>query len=608
MRVHRLALLLLCLLGSPYTRATGDLLVLLEDTGETRDGLPVLRQHPGNEAVEAALLRGLSGTLLRVYRHTQSYLERHEGIAPEPAYLLLSERQGGFPREGFFLGAEEKRHVGYVDLHRDGTAAGRFGAMDQIFPHELAHVLRLQLAGPIEDGNTNQVHALGLRTDRPTAFNEGFAEHLQAMAIDDPDADPRTHALATDRARFESVERHLAAYRRELEARISIAPRMRMGFLAWYSNDEDVLRYEAVKSNAFARRPVTPERLLEGGDPYRAYLLESIVPGAADGPIRSLSRMISTEGVVSALFYRWATNGVIRDRYREDAFYEAFGTARDELTPLDNLYLKLMHVLYVAKPQDVLEMIEGYCRVFPDERDAVRLVAHEVLGSPLEAPDEIWLANPTFKTGTTLFDQYRGLPREHTFDLNAASVADLAGVPGVDPALARALIDAAPFDSIRHVERIPGVDAELIARFESMADEMGRLRAEAEEESVEEVISIRGILMPFAWRLLGVLLSAALLATWLHRAARRPAGPAAPPFAWWRSAINGTAASFLGLVCGWSSSANGLGSLLAVSVLCGIPAALICLRRGGRYAAAGRVLTAWFLAALPAALAVSPLL
>jgi len=81
------------------------------------------------------------------------------------------------------------------------------------------------------------------------------------VAIDDPDADPATADLRDSRETFSGVERRLVAYRRELGARWAVAPRMSIGFLAWYSNDEDVLRYEAVKANRLARQ--VEEELVE---------------------------------------------------------------------------------------------------------------------------------------------------------------------------------------------------------------------------------------------------------------------------------------------------------------------------------------------------------
>jgi hypothetical protein len=613
MRVAAAGVVILLALPLQAAQATveapPDLLVLLTDTGEEREGLPVLQPLAEAEDVKRALERGLSGTLLRVYRWTQAYLQRAEGIAPEPAYVLLSDRQGGFAREGFFLGDVDKGHVGYVDVHREWAVTGRFGAMDQIVPHELAHVIRRQLAGPLAEGGTNQVHALGVRTDRVVAFNEGFAEHFQVMAVDDPDADPATRSLADDGAPPRRVERHLEAYRRELTARVALATRMRMGFVLWFSNGEDILRYHAVKANAFAREPGLPDRLLRDDDPYAAYLLESVLPGDPDGPVKSLSRMIASEAVVSALFHRWATDDGLRRSYRDDAFYELFGARAAGVTPLQNLYLKLFHVFYIEKPQDALDVIEGYRASFPDEAARVDAIATEVFhGQRAEAPPEIWLANPGFRTGTTLFDQLRGLPRVHTFDLNAASPVDLAGIPGVDPALARAIIDAAPYASVGDLGRVAGVTDAVLENVREMVAEMQALRAEVDEEEV--TLSLATILMPYVWRALGVVLLAATTGALLYRAVRSDGaaheGKRRRP-SLLRSAVNGLGAALVGLLSGWAvATAGGLVAPVVVAVLFGVPAGLICLWKTRRPARAARATMAWVAAALPAAALITP--
>ena len=612
MRVPWFALewvVLIALLLHPV-RATSSDLVLLTDTGEERDGLPVLAIDDHAHEVADALRRGLSGTLLRVYQLSQIYLQLKEGIAPEPAYVLLSERQGGFARVGFVLGAEKKRTTSYLDVHRDWPATGRFGALDQIVPHELAHVLRRQLAGPLTEGNANQVHALGVRTDRATAFNEGFAEHLQAIAIDHPDADPKTKALGQARERWAGVERHLAHYRRELEARIAIVPRMRLGFLAWFSNDEDVLRYFAVKRNAYAHPPNLPERLLESDDPYEAYLLENMLPGDPKQHPWSLSRLVASEAVVSSFFYRWASSTALRESVRDRSFYELFGVDGAQISPLENVYLKIVHVLWLHKPQDVISLARSYQETFPDEAPAVAELMTEVFfnATPELAP-EIWLANPSFATGTTLFDQYRGLAREHTFDLNGASLVDLASVPGVGVELAQRIQSSAPFGSIDGLGQVSGIDSELLDRFRHMSREMQRLRDEAEATSAEELISIGTILRPYVWRALGAALLSALAATLLYRGVRaRPrtaGGPSDRP-AWWRCICNGVAASAIGLVGGWSTPSAGIGSVVAVVLLLGVPATLWHLRSTHSRRSSLYLLLAWATAALPAAFAVTP--
>ena len=198
------------------------LLRVLRDTGMRRDGLPVYAPHPDGARFVALLSRGLPGRLLRLYAMEQRYLQARKGVVPEPAYLLLSDREGGFPGFGFCLGEACKPDAGYVDLHVGYRATGYLGAMDQIFPHELAHVIVAQLAGPPTPGGSNQMHAIAVRTDRREAFSEGFAEHFQVMAIDDPDVLPETRALLSDHYFDRRSARQVAEYRSELEAWLSL--------------------------------------------------------------------------------------------------------------------------------------------------------------------------------------------------------------------------------------------------------------------------------------------------------------------------------------------------------------------------------------------------
>ena len=161
-------------------------------------------------------MRGYSGRLLGLYALAQRF--RHPDRPPQPAYLVLSDTQGGFPRKGFYFG-QAQPDTYWVDLHRRGRISGRAGAMDQIFPHELLHIIVGVLAGEMPNSPATQVHAVGVRTDRVTAFNEGFAEHGQLMAIDDPDALAETTALASDLPLRAGAFARMKDYRRAIAAR-----------------------------------------------------------------------------------------------------------------------------------------------------------------------------------------------------------------------------------------------------------------------------------------------------------------------------------------------------------------------------------------------------
>jgi len=596
----------LCLLGSllaPAKSAAVEIepaLVVLRDTGITREEHPVLSLHPDAGEITRILTGGFSGRLLRLYRYEQVFLQKMAGSEREPAYLLLSDNRGGFPRFGFFLGEEDKRRAGYVDLHKSEPLSGGFGSMDQIFPHELGHIIAHQLAGYSDAGGANQVHAIGVRTDPYIAFQEGFAEHFQIMALDDPDAEPATSSMAAmGEFRWQALK-HLSAYRRELQARFSFAAPMHMAFPLWFSKTEQILRYHAVKENAFAYGSGLPETLLRAIDPYPAYLWSNIMPGSETVGPKSVPVMLSIEGVVAHLFYRWANDPIIQDNFQDDDFYRQFGAVQEEISPLENTYLKIFYVLHTHKTLHTAALIRQYIKAFPGDADALQQVVWATIaGQDLVESPEIWLANMEFQTGTTLFDQFRGLRRPHTFDLNAASLVDLVSIPGMEFEEAERILQGAPYESLGEMMNEHNFSPDLRTRFGSMSEEMDRLRSEGAGDVA--ALSLKSILMPFLWHALISWGLAGAAAAVLYQTIMREHSRL------YRSLLNGFAAAFAGLLLSWLFFMSG--GLLALCVplaAFGIPGALWQLLRNHDRREALRILIAWFAASLPPFILVRP--
>lgn len=565
-------------------------LTILTTTGTTRNGLPVVANHPDPASTLAVLERGFSGRLVGLYALEQEFLRRTTGRTPEPAYLVLSDRQGGFPQFGFYLGDERKPDVGWVDLHRASALSGRLGAMDQIFPHELMHVIVRQLAGEPRESGGNQVHAIGVRTDPVNAFTEGLAEAMQILAVDDPDAADDTRLLAADAAVLERTEEAVAAYAAGLSAWWPVQP-SRLRFLLWYGQGEQVLRYQAVKANRFARTPAVPPALLARNDKYAAYLFSSVVPGAEDDAPKEAGVMLSSEGVVSFLFWRFLTDPALQQRYEPDAFYQQFGTTTADVTPLENVFLKMFAALHAGRPSTGVGLLRAYVERFPDDAPAVDgVVRTALLGQPLPDTPEIWLANDALMTGTSLFDQYRALPRPHTFDVNAASTLDWLSVPEVTSAQASALLAAAPYPGLEALLTSAAVTPALRRRITEMATAMDRLRGRAVDE--EEALSLSAILLGYLWRLAALFLACAALGAWLSRLAgtRR----------WWTAALIAVAANLLVIAFAWVVTSPPWYPFAAPFVAGGVPLALWRLARRRPLKTAARGLVMWAAAAVPA--------
>jgi len=112
--------------------------------------------------------------------------------------------------------------------------------------------------------------------------------------------------------------------------------------------------------------------------------------------------LLSIEGVVANLFYRWAHDPVLRDNYLDDHFYAQFGAVRKNVSPLENIYLKIFYVLYTHKPLHTVALIRDY----------------------------------------------GGLRRTHTFDLNAATLVDLMTVPGMKLHEAEKILRNGPYQAL----------------------------------------------------------------------------------------------------------------------------------------------------------------
>ena len=451
-----------------------------------------------------------------------------------------------------------------------------------------------QLTGEPPPGSATQGHAIGVRTDPLTAFDEGFAEHFQVMALDDPDADPRSRNLLADRYWLARANRDAEAYREAMTARWAPAAGARVTFMFWYSGDEQVWRYHAVKANAFARQPAVPERFLRGTDPYPAYLLENVLPGAPGDPAKTAAQMVATEGVVSTVFWRWATSEALRNRYRDEAFYEPFGVRRGDVPPALNVYLKIIHAFYTAKPHTLRDAVYAYRATFPEDAHDLDAIVHEVLlGQALPSAPAIWLANPDYRVGTRVFDQFRAAPQVHTFDLNAASVSDLVAVRGIDVALAQDIRRRAPYDSLAALSRVPGVSEQMQRRFVGMAEGMSRVHA-GEEGSA----TLFGLLWSFAVRALAAWAVAAAVSTVLFKRVRG--------CGWWRAVASGAAASFVTLIVAWLGGSIWwtVGAPLVVFAL---PGLLLSLRRRPLAPALAATGLAWLSAIVPALVLVTPL-
>jgi hypothetical protein len=431
-----------------------------------------------------------------------------------PAYLLMSQEEGGFERHGFWLedakGQRELVPAGYVDLVVDAESV-EDGNLEEIFSHELGHQILGELVGQLPSGQSRNMHQSMAITDNPTAFNEGYAEHFQTL-VRDATVNPHLREMSKGAT---SVDLDLL----------------------WISRLDQQLRTDGVKRNLFIHRKALPPAALDpAADPYRLYLDDQTSTAFLNDQLRNGQQMMASEGVIATLFYRIVNDPKLREHYRDAAFYRPFlgAAVRDDslrqvISPYENVNLKLLFAMrrsakaIASGEPPMIALINSYAAAFPDEapqiyrvfidttRGAVtsqeladafshasengrrggigqfRPTAHTAFSLlktttdrvvrgelPLDANlgPQLWLLNPDFKIAPAIWDSERTLA--FTLNLNAATEVDLMTIPGIDLATARRIVDARSargfFRSLDDLNSI--LPPPLLAKLRSMEESM----------------------------------------------------------------------------------------------------------------------------------------
>ncbi|MFQ5340147.1 MAG: ComEA family DNA-binding protein [Anaerolineae bacterium] len=505
---------------------------------------------------------------LVLHWYALNYLAHQPGVDPtvadEPTYLFLGG-SGGYADLGFWLEDDlgqmlDKRTTHYVGGVTIGE--GYFGDFEQLFPHEVGHAILQELAGWQQGALAAQVHQVTMVTDYFYAFNEGWGEHFQAVAVDHT-----TNSRLQARREMPLAGGEQGPYARlarELNRQCLLCPAT-LTLPLWYSQRESHLRYAGVKTNLFAYQPAAPDVLVQRDDPHAALLYQSVVPPDRAGSLKNSPQMLASEGVVATLFYRLVNDPFLQQSYREPAFYDPYLPPEDNVdwshtspqelfSPMENVYLKLFHVFarHVRLDGDLLgespaiQMVKGYAMEYPDEAEslydvfldvtqgvtveprALRMAQDRVAGEheaylrdlrqrllagqvrvDSALPPQIWLRNPDTEVGAGVFDVYRSLPRPYHFNLNAATIVDLRTVPGVDAELARQIVQVrdkrSGFDRLEGLAGVPGMTPETMDRFRNMQSAMYVWINEGASNPEDVALSLSPVIWLLVWRLLAQL-------------------------------------------------------------------------------------------------------
>jgi competence ComEA-like helix-hairpin-helix protein len=467
-------------------------LVLMQPTGESENNQPEMLQLEETAELYETVISNIDSCyisdFLELYRIAQSYLVNiNELDSIEPAYLALTENEGGFAKQGFYLvngkSRINKKHTPYVDITTRAAMSplNKLMSFSQLYPHEMGHVLfRLLCREDSTENNSRSVdmHFFSLVTDYPTAFNEGFAEHIENISrLFEKNEEIKT-GIQNDLEKIAaSSQQAIKGFERDL-----IYP-LRMGYykasmLNWYQKYEDYKRHEQAL-NASVRYKNSSLQLSNIEDQL-SYRNSGV--GVRESEIRNLVQLHATEGVISSFFTNLSTSKVANN-YLDISFYEDFlldsidhlNPPEELFTPLQNQFIKYFYVLhnYVvinnSSRSQLCDFMDGYLLSFPDDTAEVKDIFRRTTGQHYtnELPPPIWLLVKNYNHRLLTFDPYGAITVPvYTFSLNAAEVEDLQTISGLSRLDAEIIISYREengfFTDLSQLESVPGLQKSTV--------------------------------------------------------------------------------------------------------------------------------------------------
>lgn len=425
-----------------------------------------------NRRIGQVLSSGLAQKMLRLNHYAQNLIQSETAGSRAtvkfitPMYLLLSEEEGGYARFGFWLEQPSGQHKpiksGYVNLVVDDQSVNT-GHFEEIFCHELGHVILRELIGDLSCGPNRKMHLSMTLTDYPTAFDEGYAEHFQPLARD----------MTTNTFLLTETSGKTAT---DLDS-------------FWLSRLDLSLRTYGVKQNLFVHRKALPVRIADpASDPYVLFVDGETSPEFVPDALKTGQEMLSSEGVIATIFYRLVNNEHLRNTYRSPSFYANFGASKKDLSTYENVSLKLFAAMrelsrswQKSDGSLVTALVSKYAELFPDEADEIyqlflsttygatasgelkaafekamhsgrrgqldafkidsrtafsmlKKVTQQVATGnlPIDANvgPQLWLLNNHFKIGSAIWVTDRTVAL--SINMNTASVPELMTLPGID--------------------------------------------------------------------------------------------------------------------------------------------------------------------------------
>ena len=300
--------------------------------------MPLLRKAADQTKYSAWLHNESAERALRLYR--AAYEIAHPGGAI-PDYYVALVPGGNHASVGFRLQngdkVEQFPKQSYILLDAEPE---RF---ETTLLHETGHVVISMLAGGRKlDGNDLAAipHSTAALTDRTSAFNEGYAIHLETIA-----AHLNHDAYTRGRFHREQVLFGEGSFRTAEYFHQSAD-------LASYS--QDVARYLDVRDNNFAF-----ESAFQGPD----YLRVQLEKARDFATLRDADQLLQSEGFYASFFFLWVMRG-------------ASVPAESLIAEREERLMTAMHAMFAAGGSDIsspwlVRIAVAYMKRYPDEKTAL---------------------------------------------------------------------------------------------------------------------------------------------------------------------------------------------------------------------------------------------
>ena len=469
-------------------------ILLMQPTGQFDDKYPFMELYSDTSAESRKVLEIIETSAVKdiLELHTLSQVYLHNlGILSEisPAFLALTGNEGGYARQGFYLitnGGDtlDRRDQYYVDLKLDRLLNDYAGLMSftQLFPHELAHVIygNISMNDSVDPVYRNvDMHYFPVITDFNTAFNEGFAEHMENVSRLLEDNPMILEGIDRDMERIASRSpRNISGYISDFKWPLMLGY-YKSSVVLWFQQYEDYRRNQEAMDTSIRHLYTSPE--LSDVEDRLSIANAGLVPS---DKTRNSVQAMATEGFVSAFFTAMYRSN-LTNIYSDPEFYIPFLADTSHMyedprvlfSPRENLFMKYYHVMhhFVSKWNSdrvqLHDFIKGYCLSFPDEAGTIKDIYRKVSGHefPESMPPGLWLMVKGHEHRLLAIDPFGAVSMPvYTFNLNAAREEDLQTIPGLTEEDIEKLLhyrdEVSYFNSLNDIRDVEGLSQHVIEK------------------------------------------------------------------------------------------------------------------------------------------------